>query len=239
MSSSVKIKTLTIDERQVGAREDQTILDVARENGIKIPTLCSLKGLSAYGGCRMCIVEIAGTPKLLPSCMTTVEEGMVVTTNSDRIKKYRRSLLELYFSERNHVCSVCATNGYCELQSMAQEVEMTHVHFPYMYPQLDIDATHERFILDHNRCISCTRCVRVCDEIEGAHTLDIKDRGIDIRVITDLDHPWGESETCTQCGKCVHVCPTGALIERGKSVGEMSKRKQLLPYLTKMREAHE
>ena len=238
MSSSVKIKTLTIDERQVGAREDQTILEVARENGIKIPTLCYLKGLTPYGGCRMCIVEIAGSPKLLPSCMTAVEEGMVVTTNSDRIKKYRRSLLELYFSERSHVCSVCATNGYCELQSMAQEVEMTHVHFPYMYPHLDVDATHERFVLDHNRCISCTRCIRVCDEIEGAHTLDIKDRGIDVRIITDLDHPWGESETCTQCGKCVHVCPTGALIERGKSVGEMTKRKQLLPYLTKMREAH-
>jgi len=239
MSSSVKIKTLTIDERQVGARENQTILEVARENGIKIPTLCYLKGLSPYGGCRMCIVEIAGSPKLLPSCMTTVEEGMVVSTNTDRIKKYRKNLLELYFSERNHVCSVCASNGYCELQTMAQKVEMSHVHFPYMYPHLDVDATHERYVLDHNRCIACTRCVRVCDEIEGAHTLDIKDRGIDVRIITDLDRPWGESETCTQCGKCVHVCPTGALIERGKSVGEMSKRKQLLPYLTKMREAHE
>jgi bidirectional [NiFe] hydrogenase diaphorase subunit len=112
---------------------------------------------------------------------------------------------------------------------------MTHVHFPYLYPKLTVDASHERFVIDHNRCILCSRCVRVCDEIEGAHTWDMMGRGIDCRTITDLNQPWGSSETCTSCGKCVHVCPTGALSEKGKSVAEMSKRRQFLPYLTLMR----
>ncbi len=236
MSSSVKIKTLTIDDHQVGAREDQTVLEVAYENGIKIPTLCKIEGLSSYGGCRLCLVEVAGSSKLLPACMTSVEEGMVVSTQTKKLKKLRRNLLELYFAERNHVCSVCVSNGNCELQNLAAEVGMDHVRFPYLYPDLDVDVTNERFVMDNNRCVMCTRCVRVCDEIEGAHTLDIKDRGIETRIITDLDQNWGESETCTLCGKCVHVCPTGALFEKGKSVGEMAKRRKFLPYLTLMRE---
>ena len=116
---------------------------------------------------------------------------------------------------------------------------ITHVHFPYLYPQAAVDASHERFMVDHNRCILCTRCVRVCDEIEGAHTWDVMGRGIECRVITDLEQPWGMSESCTSCGKCVQVCPTGALCEKGSSVAEMLKRRQFLPYLTLMREDRE
>jgi bidirectional [NiFe] hydrogenase diaphorase subunit len=235
MSTSVKIRTLKIDDRDVGARDDQTILEVARENGIDIPTLCQIDGLSEMGGCRLCLVEIKGMNRLLPACMTEVEEGMEVSTNSERLRKYRRSILELFFTERNHVCSVCVSNSNCELQDLAQRIGMTHVRFPYMYPKLQVDATHERFALDHNRCILCTRCVRVCDEIEGAHTLDIRGRGIDSRVITDLEQPWGSSESCTKCGKCIHVCPTGALFEKNKSVAEMKKQTQFLSYLTLMR----
>jgi bidirectional [NiFe] hydrogenase diaphorase subunit len=122
---------------------------------------------------------------------------------------------------------------------MAQNLNITHVRFPYRYPQAEVDASHDRFVIDHNRCILCTRCVRVCDEIEGAHTLDIMGRGIESRVITDLNEPWGSSETCTGCGKCVQVCPTGALFEQGRSVAEMEKRRDFLPYLTLMRKEHE
>jgi bidirectional [NiFe] hydrogenase diaphorase subunit len=161
---------------------------------------------------------------------------MEVTVNSERLDRYRHAILELLFAERNHVCSVCVTNGHCDLQSLALRLGMTHVHFPYQYPRLPVDASHERFVVDHNRCILCTRCVRVCDEIEGAHTWDVMSRGVDCRVITDLAQPWGASESCTGCGKCVQVCPTGALSEKGKSVAEMSKRRQFLPYLTLMRE---
>jgi bidirectional [NiFe] hydrogenase diaphorase subunit len=229
------IKTLRIDGRDVGARADQTILQVARENDIFIPSLCYLEGLSPVGACRLCLVEVKGASRLLPSCVTRVEEGMEVTTRSERLDAYRRMILELLFSERNHICSVCVSNGHCELQSLAERLNLTHVHFPYRYPRLPVDASHPRFVADHNRCILCTRCVRVCDEIEGAHTWEVMGRGIEARVITDLNQPWGQSESCTSCGKCVHVCPTGALSEKGRSVAEMAKRRQFLPYLTMMR----
>ncbi len=236
MSTAVRIKTLTIDGQEVSAREDQTILDVARENDIFIPALCEVEGLSAVGACRLCLVEINGSPRLIPACTTRVEEGMQVVTSSERIDQYRQMILELFFSERNHICSVCVTNGHCELQALAQKVGMTHVRFPYRNPALKVDASHNRFVLDHNRCILCSRCVRICDEIEGAHTWDVLGRGIDSRVVIDLDQPWGSSDSCTGCGKCVQICPTGALSEKGKSIAEMSKKRQFLPYLKIMRE---
>ncbi len=233
------IKTLKIDGRDVSARQEETILDVARQNNIFIPRLCELKGLSTVGACRLCLVEVKGSNRLLPACVTRVEEGMEVTTSSERLRGYRKAILELLFTERNHICSVCVSNGHCELQTLAQELEITHVHFPYRYPVVQVDASHDRFVVDHNRCILCSRCVRVCDEIEGAHTWDVMGRGINAIVITDLHQSWGSSETCTTCGKCVHVCPTGALSEKGRSVAEMQKRRQFLPYLTLMREDRE
>jgi hypothetical protein len=130
----VRVKTLTIDGREVGAREDQTILEVARENDIFIPTLCDLAGLSTVGACRLCLVEIKGAPSCCPACVTLVAEGMEVTVNSDRLAHYRRGIMELLFAERNHVCSVCVTNGHCDLQSLALKLGVTHVHFPYQYP---------------------------------------------------------------------------------------------------------
>jgi len=232
------VKTLTIDGKHVGAEETETILDAAIDAEIQIPTLCHLEGLSNIGACRMCLVEVTGATKLLPSCVTLVSEGMEVKTNTERLRKYRLMILELLFAERNHVCSVCVANGHCDLQSLAQQQGMMHVRFQYLNPKVQVDASHERFVIDHNRCILCTRCVRVCDEIEGAHTWDVMGRGTNSRVITDLNEPWGSSETCTSCGKCVQVCPTGALFEKGRSVAEMRKSREFLPYLTLMREAH-
>jgi bidirectional [NiFe] hydrogenase diaphorase subunit len=239
MSPAPVVKTLRIDGRDCSARPEETILYVARENKIHIPQMCELEGLSTVGACRLCLVEVKGSNKLLPACVTHVEEGMEVTTTSERLDHYRKMIVELMFTERNHICSVCVSNGHCELQNMAQNLNITHVRFPYRYPQAEVDASHDRFVIDHNRCILCTRCVRVCDEIEGAHTLDIMGRGIESRVITDLNEPWGSSETCTGCGKCVQVCPTGALFEQGRSVAEMEKRRDFLPYLTLMRKEHE
>mgnify|MGYP000141501140 CR=1 FL=1 len=235
MSASVRVVTLKIDDRDCGANEDQTILEVARENGIQIPTLCALDGLSGVGACRLCLVEVKGTPKLLPACVTRVQEGMEVFTTSDRLVKYRRMILELLFAERNHICAVCVSNGACDLQSLAQRHGMTHIHQRYRNPKLAVDNSHQLFRLDHNRCVLCTRCVRVCDEIEGAHTWDVMGRGIDALIIADMNTPWGDSETCTRCGKCVHVCPTGALSEKGTAVAEMKKSRSFLPYLTQMR----
>ena len=239
MIRGATVKTLKIDGEDVSARPDETILDVARQNNIFIPRLCELPGLSEVGACRLCLLEVKGSNRLVPACTTRVEEGMEVTTRSARLDRYRRAILEMMLAERNHICSVCVSNGHCELQALAQKLNITHVSFPYRYPVQRVDASHERFVVDHNRCILCGRCVRVCDEIEGAHTWDMMGRGINALVITDLNQPWGKSETCTGCGKCVHVCPTGALSEKGRSVAEMLKRRQFLPYLTLMREDRE
>ncbi len=231
-----RIKTLKIDGRDIGAHEDETILQVARQNGIYIPTLCQLDGLSVVGACRLCLVEVENWKKLVPACATHVEEGLVVNTDTDRIRKYRRMILELLFAEGNHICAVCVSNGNCELQDLAQWLEMDHVRYANLDPVRKVDMTHERFVVDANRCILCTRCLRVCGEIEGANTWGILGRGIQSRVISDFDTPWGESPTCSSCGKCVNVCPTGAIVEKGKASGEMIKRTEFLPYLTRMRE---
>jgi len=230
MNPVTEVKTFKIDGRDFTAAAGETILDVARQNKIFVPRMCELDGLSDVGACRLCLVEVKGSNKLLPACVTRVEEGMEVTTSSERLQNYRRMIVELLFSEGNHICSVCVSNGHCELQFMAQRLGLTHINFPYRFPKESVDASHDRFVIDHNRCILCTRCVRVCDEIEGAHTWDVMGRGINSQVVTDLNQPWGSSETCTGCGKCVQVCPTGALFEKGR---------QFLPYLTLMREEHE
>ncbi len=230
------VKTLEVDGHEVSARRGQTILEVARENGIEIPTLCHLDGLSEVGACRLCLVEIKGSNKLQPACVTAVFEGMSVATDSDRLKRHRRTILELLFAERNHICSVCVANGHCELQTLAQKQGVTHIRFPYRYPELPVDASHERFTADHNRCILCTRCVRVCAEVEGAHIWDVSGRGINSLVITDLHQDWGSSN-CTRCGKCVQVCPTGALFDKSKIGAEHPKYPDFLVNLNLMREA--
>jgi bidirectional [NiFe] hydrogenase diaphorase subunit len=235
VTPSADVKTLRIDEVDVSARADHTILQAAREQNITIPTLCHLDGLSDVGACRLCLVEVKGSSKLLPACVTSVQEGMEITTRSERLLKYRRMILELLFAERNHICSVCVANGRCELQHMGQLHGLDHVRFPYLYPKWPVDASHDRFVVDHNRCILCTRCVRVCDEIEGAHTWDVMGRGVKSQVITDLNQPWGTSETCTSCSKCVQVCPTGALLEKGKLGSAIVKKRDFLPYLAMMR----
>jgi bidirectional [NiFe] hydrogenase diaphorase subunit len=230
------VKTLTINGKLIPAHEDQMILDAAREAGIAIPTLCHLEGASDVGACRLCLVEIQGTNRLLPACVTRVAEGMEVRTDTERLREYRRMIVELLFAERNHVCSVCVANGNCELQDMAIAVGMDHVRYDYLNPACDVDISHERYGVDHNRCILCTRCVRVCDEIEGAHTWDVAGRGIQARVITDLNQPWGDSPTCTSCGKCVQACPTGAIFFQGSTVAEMQHDRSVLSFLVNARE---
>jgi bidirectional [NiFe] hydrogenase diaphorase subunit len=227
------VHTLQIDGRDVAGSEGATILEVARENGIDIPTMCHLDGISDRGACRLCMVEIAGSPKLAAACMTRIAEGMEVTAHSERLLEYRRAITEMLFVERNHVCAVCVANNHCELQDLAEDLGITHFDFPRINPKVDVDASHPLFAIDHNRCILCLRCVRVCDEIEGAHTWDIMHRGLDTRVQTDMGLPWGESPTCTSCGKCVQVCPTGALFEKGRAVARGTRRPR--PFLPWMR----
>lgn len=219
-----KTISIRIDGELVPTREGKTILQAAREAGRNVPSLCHMDGVRDVGACRLCIVEVGGSGRLAPACTTPVQEDLSVVINSPRLAAYRRMIVELILSERNHTCSVCVSNGNCELQSLAASLGVTSVRFPYRYPRLGVDLSQERYVLDHNRCILCSRCVRVCAEVEAAHVWEIMGRGIHSRIISEMDQPWAEAESCTRCGKCVHACPTGALAEKGRAVEEMVKR---------------
>jgi bidirectional [NiFe] hydrogenase diaphorase subunit len=230
---------ITIDGRSVRVHEGETILSAARRAGIAIPTLCYVDGLSVWGGCRLCLVEVAGEHTLRPACATPVVDEMDVVTASARLVEERRQIVELLFAEGNHICAVCVSNGACELQDLAADLDVDHIRYDYQFPERRVDHSHPLFGLDHNRCILCTRCVRVCDEVEGAHVWDIASRGSRSYIVAGLGEPWGESTSCTSCGKCVAVCPTGALFRKGVAVAEMRHDVELVDFLETARDEGE
>lgn len=226
---------ITIDNKSIEASPGQTILDICREHGIEILTMCHLEGISDVGACRLCLVEIEGNSRLQPACTTRVAEKMVIQTSNDRIRKYQRITTELLFAERNHVCAVCVANGHCDLQQLGYHTGMDHIRYPFLFLECAVDSSHPLYVLDHNRCILCTRCVRVCKEVEGAYNWDVKNRGFNVRIISDFDTPWGESVTCTSCGKCVEACPTGALWPKDVVQGQLQKEPEMIGQLMERR----
>lgn len=225
---------LTIDGREVEVPAGTTILEAALTIGISIPALCHLEGVTDYGGCRLCLVEIKGSPKVFPACTTPVGQGMEVTTDSDRLRKYRKMTLQLLLSERAHICSVCVASGACELQSLASELGVDRIIFERDWPELKVDLTHDYLVIDRNRCILCTRCVRICDEIEGVHALDLMRRGKETQVVIDLDEEWKNAPSCTGCRKCAKVCPVGAIYVKGEALSS-TKDKEVARFITERR----
>lgn len=205
---------ITINEKQIEVPEGTTVLRAAEMAGIHIPRLCDHKELTPYGGCRLCIVDVEGARVPMASCTLPVNNGMVVRTETEAIKKSREFILSMLFSERNHFCPFCqVSGGDCELQNAAYHEEMTHWPIQPGWSNFAVDTTHPYFILDNNRCILCRRCVRACGEMVGNFTLSVAERGAASIIVADTDVPLGES-TCIKCGTCVQVCPTGALIDR-------------------------
>ena len=205
--------TLTINDRRVKGKKGNTVLEICQANGIDVPTLCHLDGLSDVGACRMCVVEIEGERRPVPACTYPARDGLAVKTHTEQLEKYRRQILELIFTERNHFCMFCEQSGDCELQKLAYRYQMDNVRYPYSFPSLPVDSLSEYLVIDHNRCVLCGRCIRICSEIEANHTLDFAKRGWRTMVSADLEQPLGES-SCTSCGACVQACPAGAIFSK-------------------------
>jgi len=159
------------------------------------------------------LVEIARQRGLQPACTFRVVEGMEVQTESPAAVEARKFVLQLLFSERNHFCMYCQMSGDCELQDLAYRYGLDHWTYDRAFPKLEVDSSHRRFVLDHNRCVLCRRCVRTCAEVVGNHTLGVRERGTNSMICADLNSPLADS-SCISCGTCVQVCPTGALLDR-------------------------
>ncbi len=193
-----------------------SILRAARESGIDVPKLCSTDSVEAFGSCRMCLVEVEGRRGYPASCTTPVEEGMKVRTQTEKLARLRRNVMELYISDHPLDCLTCAANGDCELQDMAGVVGLRDVRYGFEGENhLDgaTDASNPYFHFDASKCIVCSLCVRACDEVQGTFALTIQGRGFDSKVSAGIDEGFLYSE-CVSCGACVQVCPTATLQEK-------------------------
>ncbi|MFB0565834.1 MAG: molybdopterin-dependent oxidoreductase [Candidatus Aminicenantaceae bacterium] len=227
-----------INKKIIEVEAHKTILEVARENGLFIPSLCDHSRLEPFGGCRLCIVEIKGRKGYFPSCSTYVEDGLEVRTETPKIKMLRREILELILSEHPHSCLICtekehcdeykstirkvgevtgcvlcSNNSRCELQDVVEALKIKRISFPALYRNFEIRKDDPFFDRNYNLCILCGRCVRICQEVRGASTISFAFRGSRAVVGTVLDRTLLESG-CQFCGACVDVCPTGTLAER-------------------------
>ena len=205
--------TITMNGQKVSAQPGQSILRAAQAAGIDIPTLCHHPALAPIGACRVCLVEVTGQRTLQPACTFPVADRMEVQTESPKVVRARKFVLDLIFSERNHFCMTCTVSGGCELQDLGYRYGLDHWTYPTYTQRFPVDASPPHHLLDHNRCVLCRRCLRACAELVANHTLDLRQRGANTMVTADMDVPLGES-TCVNCGTCVNVCPTGALIDK-------------------------
>ncbi len=214
---------VTIDGKPIQVPEGTTVLRAAEQAGISIPVLCDHPHLVPFGGCRLCVVEVEGMRTMQPACSLPVSNNMVVRTDTEKVQAARKFVLTLIFSDRNHFCPYCqVSGGDCELQNAALKMGMTHWEYQPNWKPYAVDASHPFLVIDHNRCILCRRCVRVCGELVGNFTLGVEERGASSMLMCDVGVPFGES-SCIQCGTCSQVCPTGAIIDRRSAYQGLEK----------------
>lgn len=204
--------SLTIDNRNVTVPEGTTIMEAAKAADITIPSLCYLKGLNEIGACRICVVEIEGITRLVPACVNVVSEGMVVHTNSARVRSARRTNLRLIMSQHDCRCAVCIRSGNCNLQKLANDLNLFYLPYPTKIPEKrwGYDAP---LIRDESKCIKCMRCIQICDKVQGMHVWDVSGTGSRTTVDVSLNRSITEAD-CAYCGQCVTHCPTAALSAR-------------------------
>ncbi|WP_457559625.1 NADH-dependent [FeFe] hydrogenase, group A6 [Candidatus Harpocratesius sp.] len=205
-----------MNDEPMKVEDTQTILQVARNHGIHIPTLCYLDEITPTGSCRICVVEVEGFPRPVPSCSTFVKEGMKIHTNTPRIQAIRKVIVELLVANHEMDCLYCERNGECELQDLAKIYNIRDHRFLGSKRQNPLDQTSMALVREPNKCILCQRCVKVCDEVQSVHAIDVTKRGFESIVTSAFGKTIHES-SCVLCGQCVRVCPTGALKERDVS----------------------
>ncbi len=203
---------LEVNGRQIEAEKGETILSALNRNGIHVPTICSMKDLSPTGACRMCVVEVEGRENLIPACSFPIDESLKVSTHSPRVLKARKTNVELLLSNHPDDCLYCERNGSCELQSLAEDLNIRERRIPGKKSPYKIDRSSPAIIRDPAKCILCGRCVRICEEMMATSALDFAHRGNELHISTTLGKPLNFSN-CTACGQCLIACPTGALIE--------------------------
>ena len=199
--------SLNINGKDVSVFEGSTVLEASKILEIDIPTLCYDPRMKPYGGCRLCIVEIEGMPKPVTSCTTPATEGMVVTTESDRLYRLRRTIIELLLSDHPNDCMVCARAGDCTLQELAYFYKLRENRFEGEHRDHDRIDANPFIKREMNKCILCGLCVRVCDEVQGVNAIDFAYRGFNAKICP----PYDKDLDCEFCGQCVAICPTGAL----------------------------
>jgi formate dehydrogenase major subunit len=207
--------TLEIDGKPVTVPAGTSVMRAAVEAGVQVPKLCATDSVESFGSCRLCLVEIEGRRGTPASCTTLAEPGMKVRTQSPKIAKLRRGVMELYISDHPLDCLTCAANGDCELQDMAGVVGLREVRYGYdgaNHLKAEKDESNPYFTFDASKCIVCSRCVRACEEVQGTYALTIEGRGFDSKVSAG-NKPFLESE-CVSCGACVQACPTATLVEK-------------------------
>lgn len=204
---------LTINNIPVSVKKGSTILEAAAKAKIKIPTLCHMEGVSSPGSCRVCLVEVQGAKTLQPACVTRAMEGMVVKTNTKTARDARRLSVELMLANHPWDCNACLRNNNCELQTLAKEMGITEVRFPYAKETKAIDASTPALVRDMNKCILCRRCVTVCQEIQGVSSLSPRFRGFDTVIGAGAGEELNDA-VCVQCGQCSAICPVGAIYEK-------------------------
>jgi len=220
---AAQLVALEIDGQPVTVPAGTSIMRAAAEIGTKVPKLCATDSLEAFGSCRLCLVEIEGRRGTPASCTTPVEPGMKVRTQTAKLGKLRRNVMELYISDHPLDCLTCSANGDCELQDMAGAVGLREVRYGYdgaNHLTSEKDASNPYFTFDPSKCIVCSRCVRACEEVQGTFALTIDGRGFESKVSAGQDEDFLDSE-CVSCGACVQACPTATLME--KSVIELGQ----------------